>query len=105
MTEYRIVFSTASSEEEAKKIAKEAVEKKLAACVNIVPRITSIYRWKDEVVEDSEVLMIFKTIGHELTALERLVKELHSYEIPEFVSIKIDEGSEEYLRWIDGELL
>ena len=105
MTEYRIVLSTASSEEEARRIAKEAVSKKLAACVNIVPKITSIYEWKDEVVEDSEVLMIFKTIGHDLLALEQLIKELHSYEVPEFVAIKIDEGSEEYLRWIDGVLL
>ncbi len=101
MTDKRIVFSTAGSREEASKIAHELVERKLAACVNIVPQIESVYRWKEKVETAQEWLLIIKTTTQRFEAVRDAIKELHSYELPECVAIAVESGSEEYLRWIE----
>ncbi len=101
MTHYRVVLTTASKMDEAKKIAREILSARLAACVNIVPDITSMYIWEDELVEEGECMLIIKTVGHNLDRLEKLIKKLHSYDIPEFLSIRIEEGGEDYLEWIE----
>ncbi len=101
MTHYRVVLVTAPVQE-AKTIAKKVVEERLAACVNVVPKVESYYIWEGELQEDSEALLIIKTVGHNLDALEKRVKELHSYEVPEFIAIQVQEGSEDYLSWIDA---
>lgn len=98
---YITIFSTASNIDEAKKIARELVKEKLAACVNIVDKIESIYEWKGEVQEDSEVLMIIKSKEEKFKTIEKKIKELHSYEVPEILSITITNGSSDYLNWID----
>jgi periplasmic divalent cation tolerance protein len=85
---------------EARKIGGIVVEKKLAACANIVPRIESIYRWKGKVERAREVLMVIKTSATCLPELEREVKRAHSYDVPEFVVLPIVAGSKEYLQWI-----
>ncbi len=101
MTDKRIVFSTAESREEANKIARVLVERKLAACVNIVPQMESVYRWKDKVETAQEWLLIIKTTAQRFEAVRDAIKELHSYELAECVAIAVEGGSEEYLKWID----
>lgn len=101
MTSHRIVFTTTSSREEARKIAAALVKRKLAACVNILPRMESVYRWKNKVETSSEWLLVIKTTQKRVKAVEMTVKELHSYELPEFISIEIEGGSKEYLEWLE----
>jgi len=86
---------------EARRIGRSAVEKGLAACANIVPRIESIYRWKGKVERAGEVLMILKTSAGRLKELERHIVNMHSYEVPEFIVLPVTAGSRKYLRWID----
>jgi periplasmic divalent cation tolerance protein len=100
MTDKRIVLTTAGSEEEARKIARHLVDRRLAACVNIVPRVTSIYRWKGEIEEVSEWLLIVKTTSTGFNKVQTAIGELHSYELPECISIPIEDGSVLYLQWI-----
>ncbi len=100
MTEYRVVLMTCGSEEEARKIADALVEENIAACVNIVPGVTSVYRWEGEVCRDPEVLMIAKTHEGRLGDLESRVKALHSYTVPEIVVLPVVAGSKEYLDWV-----
>ncbi len=96
-----VVLSTVSNKEEAKKIAKVLVEVKLAACVNIVDKVESIYEWQGKIQEDSEVLMIIKTKNELFESVMKKIKELHSYEVPEIVALDIKQGSYDYLKWID----
>jgi len=97
---YRVVLVTCASIAEARKIGRAVVEKKLAACANIVSGVESIYRWQGKVERASEVLVIIKTAGTRLRELEREVKRLHSYDVPEFIAFPIVGGSKEYLKWI-----
>jgi uncharacterized protein involved in tolerance to divalent cations len=99
--EYLLVSITTSSSEEAEKIAGALVQERLAACVNIVPAITSIYRWQGEVQKDSEVLLIAKSRPELFESLAARVKELHSYQVPEIIALPIVVGSKAYLNWID----
>jgi periplasmic divalent cation tolerance protein len=96
-----VVFITASGEEEALKIARAAVQERLAACVNIIQGVRSIYRWKGKVEDDSEVLMVLKTRESQLEALHLRVRQLHSYEVPEVIAMPITWGSEPYLKWME----
>jgi periplasmic divalent cation tolerance protein len=100
MTDKRIVLTTASSEDEARKIARHLVEHKLAACVNIVPHVESIYRWQDKVESSREWLLLIKTTAEGFLAVRDAILELHSYELPECVAIAVEDGSLEYLEWV-----
>jgi periplasmic divalent cation tolerance protein len=104
MTDKRIVLSTAGSEEEAQKIARHLVENRLAACVNIVPRIESIYRWEGRIETSRECLMVIKTVSGNFAAVRDAILELHSYDLPECISIAVDDGSAAYLEWVDQSL-
>ena len=95
-----VVFVTCGSEEEALKIATALVEARLAACVNVVAPIRSIYRWEGKIWDEKEWLLIIKTQRHRFDALEKKVKSLHSYSVPEIISLPITEGSSPYLNWI-----
>jgi periplasmic divalent cation tolerance protein len=97
----RIVLTTCGSAAEAKRIARSLVNKRLAACVNIVPGpLQSIYRWKGKVELAKELLLIIKTTARRLPQLERELSRLHSYDVPEFIVIKIAAGSRPYLKWL-----
>jgi periplasmic divalent cation tolerance protein len=100
MTDKRIVLSTAGSESEAHKIARHLVENQLAACVNIVPRIESIYRWQGKVESSREWLLLIKTSAERFPEVRDAIRDLHSYELPECIAIGIEEGSPEYLQWL-----
>lgn len=99
--DHLLVSITTSSLKEAERIAEALVQERLAACVNIVPAITSIYRWQGEVHKDSEVLLIAKSRPELFESLAVRVKELHSYEVPEIIALPIVVGSKAYLSWID----
>ncbi|OYT52350.1 MAG: cytochrome C biogenesis protein CcdA [Desulfurococcales archaeon ex4484_217_2] len=101
---YMVVLITSPSLSEAKSIARNIVEKKLAACVNIVDNVSSIYWWEGKVEESREVLMIVKTVKAKIGKLIDEVRKLHSYEVPEIIALPIVEGFEKYLQWIDGSL-
>ena len=98
---YRIVLVTCGSMGEARRIGKTVVEKKLAACVNILRGgVESVYRWKGKVERAREVLMMMKTTSGKLRELEREVKRMHSYDVPEFIVLPVIAGSREYLAWL-----
>ena len=104
MTDKRIVFTTAGSEEEARKIAHHLVEQHLAACVNIIPSIESIYRWQGKVESNQEWLLLIKTSAQKFPAVRNAIKQMHSYDLPECIGINIENGSVEYLEWLDNSL-
>lgn len=101
MTDKRIVLSTAGSEQEAHKIAHILVKRRLAACVNILPHVQSIYRWKGEIESAQEWLLLIKTRADKFPAVRDAIGELHSYEVPECIVLEIEDGSLPYLRWLE----
>ena len=95
-----IVFSTCATREEAERIARAVVEERLAACVQVLPPIQSIYRWQGAVEQSEEILMLFKTTSAQFPALEKRIAELHSYDTPEIVAVPVAAGAEKYLNWL-----
>lgn len=96
----RIVLSTAGAEQQARSIARRLVDERLAACVNIVGPIRSVYRWRDAVEDEPEFLLLIKTRASLLGRVERRVIELHSYEVPEVLALSLSGGSATYLGWL-----
>jgi len=96
-----VVLITAGSEEEAHKIARLLVKQKKAACVNIVPGVDSLFRWKGKINSTRETLLLAKTRASLLPEIISLVKEAHSHEVPEIIALPITGGSEDYLKWLD----
>uniref|UniRef100_A0A6M2CKQ3 Putative conserved plasma membrane protein n=2 Tax=Rhipicephalus microplus TaxID=6941 RepID=A0A6M2CKQ3_RHIMP len=97
---FSVSYVTAPNQDVAKKLATGLVEKKLAACVNIVPGITSVYEWKSEIQTDSEVLMVIKSRSSRLDEMTKFVRENHPYEVCEVISTPIQHGNPPYLKWI-----
>ena len=102
MTDKKIVLSTAGSREEAQKIAQALVERGLAACVNVAGPIESVYRWQGKVERATEFLLFIKTTTGRCAEVQAVIRELHSYELPECIEVAIEGGSSEYLDWIAG---
>ena len=100
MTDKRIVLTTAGSKEEADKIATALVDQRLAACVNVLGPMASTYRWQGKVERAEEYLLLIKTTAAATENVRTAVKQSHSYEVPEFVVLTIDSGSDAYLAWI-----
>jgi periplasmic divalent cation tolerance protein len=100
MTDKILVLTTASSRDEARKIGRVLVERLLAACVNIVPQVGSIYRWEGEVEEAEEWLLVVKTTRAAFERVRDAINELHSYDVPECIAISIESGSLPYLAWL-----
>ena len=99
-----IVFMTAASAEEAMRIAEALVDSRLAACVQVLPEMHSIYLWKGEVERAREVLMIAKTTMAKFDSLQSKLRAIHSYETPEIIALPIIAGSEDYLKWLTSSL-
>jgi periplasmic divalent cation tolerance protein len=100
MSHELVVFVTTSNDQEAASIADALVSERLAACVNILGAIESVYRWEGKITRDREVLIIIKTTAERYPELELRIRELHSYSTPEVVALKIERGSADYLTWI-----
>ena len=97
---YYVFLVTVPNLEEGKKIGRVLVEEKIAACANIIKDIFSIYEWKDKIMEDNEHLMLIKTTEENSDKLIQKIEEIHSYDTPEIIGLKIEKGSEKYLNWI-----
>ena len=97
-----VVVTTVGTEEQAYLIAREIVARRQAACVNIVPGIRSIYRWKGKICKDGELLLLVKTLEEEFEAVAATIRELHSYELPEILSFSVTRGEQGFLDWIAG---
>lgn len=100
MTDKKLVLTTCGSQPEARRIARALVERQLAACVNIVPQIASVYRWQGKVETAEESLLVIKTTAAAFERLRVALGELHSYQVPECIEIGIEDGSAAYLEWI-----
>lgn len=100
MTDKIVVFVTCGKEEESQLLASSLVEKRLAACVNVLPGISSWYWWEKKVTQDREFLLVVKTSRSLYRELEREIQRLHSYSVPEIIALPIVEGSQDYLDWI-----
>jgi periplasmic divalent cation tolerance protein len=100
MTNKRVVLTTTGTAEEARKIAQHLVEHQLAACVNIVPHIESIYRWQGKMETSAEWLLLIKTTDKKFTAIGEAIGRLHSYDLPECIALVIEDGNAPYLQWI-----
>jgi periplasmic divalent cation tolerance protein len=100
MTYNRIIPTSVGSRAEGQRIARELVEKKLAACVNILPAMESVYRWKGKTESAEEFLLVIKSSQKRWKAVRDTIKKAHSYELPEIISIAIEDGSKEYLKWL-----
>ena len=101
MTDKVVVFVSCENSDQARKIAETLVHEKLAACVNITAPVQSCYMWEGKLTWSDEVLAIIKTTRGRFSQLESRIQSIHSYEVPEIVSIEIDAGSEKYLSWVD----
>jgi periplasmic divalent cation tolerance protein len=100
MTDKLLILTTSGSDSEAKLIATTLVERRLAACVNIVPRVASVYRWQGKVEAAEEFLLIIKTVEAQQEQVQSAIRELHSYDLPECLAVAVEGGSTEYLEWI-----
>ncbi len=98
---YYLFIVTINRLDDGKKIAKILVENKIAACVNIIQNVISIYEWKGNIEEDSEYILLIKTTEEKSDLLIQKIQEIHSYETPEIIAFKIEKGSEKYLNWIN----
>jgi periplasmic divalent cation tolerance protein len=99
--QFRVVLVTCGTLPEARRIARAAVEAKFAACVNVVQNpVESIYRWKGKIEASREYLLVMKSTTRRLAGLERMVRSMHSYDVPEFLVLPVVSGSREYLRWL-----
>ena len=100
MSEVLVVLCTFPDEEKARQIGAVLVEKQVAACMNVVPGLRSIYRWEGKVQDEAEALGVIKTTPERYAALEELLCELHPYEVPEVLALPVERGAEAYLQWV-----
>jgi periplasmic divalent cation tolerance protein len=104
MTNARLMLTTIGSKDGAERLAQQLVERRVAACVNIVGPIRSVYRWKQKIEHEEEYLLLIKTTAARVADLQAAFPELHPYELPECVELAVDGGSEQYLTWLVGEV-
>lgn len=100
-THHQLVFCTCPNPESARSLAHKLVANHLAACVNVIPGLVSIYPWQGEIETDNEVLLLIKTHGDRYRELENFIRANHPYELPEVIAVSIEQGSKNYLNWIN----
>ncbi|XP_041049748.1 protein CutA homolog [Carcharodon carcharias] len=98
---HSVVFVSCPNEQVGKVIARTIIEKKLAACVNILPKVFSMYNWDGEITETTEVLLVIKTKSSKMNKLTEFIRSVHPFEIPEVISLSVDQGNPLYLKWIE----
>ncbi len=103
-TRYQLILCTCPDSEIAEQLADVLVSQQLAACINIVPGLTSVYRWQGNVTKEQEVLLLIKTTAEQYAALESAIQRHHPYELPEVIAVTVDDGSPDYLRWLSSSL-
>lgn len=103
-TNFRIVFVTTENIDSAKNIAHELVKENLAACCSIINNVTSVFEWENTIQEENEFLLMIKTSKEKLNAMEQKILELHPYEVPEILTVDINEGTDKYLKWMNSVL-
>lgn len=101
---YQLILCTCPDNPVAEQLATTLVQQHLAACINIIPGLTSIYRWKGKLEKGTEVLLLIKTTRERYAAVESAIRQQHPYELPEIIAVTLDEGSPDYLRWITTSL-
>jgi periplasmic divalent cation tolerance protein len=101
---FSIVLTTVKNRAEAKRMAERLVSEKLAACVSMIPNVSSVYRWRGKVERTKELVLVAKTSSKKLDQLIRRIRELHSYEVPEILALRVERGSPEYLKWLEESL-
>jgi periplasmic divalent cation tolerance protein len=104
MTDKIVVLTTCDSEKQAAQLAHHLVELRLAACVNILPKARSIYRWQEKIEDAGEWVLLIKSRRDLLAALRAEIQKIHTYEVPEVIALPVVDGSEAYLGWLDGQL-
>lgn len=104
MTDKIVVLSTCASEDEAGQLARTLVERRLAACVNVIPHMRSYYRWEGNLENAEECLLVIKSTRERFAALRSVLETAHSYEVPEVIALPVLDGSENYLNWLDASL-
>lgn len=97
-----VVVTTVGTEEQAYQIARELVARRQAACVNVLPGVRSIYRWKGKICKDGELLLVIKTVEDEFDGVAETIRELHSYDLPEVLSFNVSHGEKNFLDWIQS---
>lgn len=100
MPEALVVITTTENQTEAERLAHLLVDSELAACVQILPQITSVYRWQGKIEQATEILLLIKTTQAVYPQLEEAIKQNHSYQIPEIIALTVETGSEDYLGWL-----
>ncbi len=98
-----LVFVTTPSRREAEKISRAVVDEKLAACVNIIPAVSSIFRWQRKVQKNREALLLLKTTGKQYSSLEKAIRSKHSYQVPEILAVRVESGFKQYIDWVSKE--
>jgi periplasmic divalent cation tolerance protein len=104
MTDKVVVLTTCASQEQADRLARHLIEHRLAGCVNILPAARSVYRWKDQIEEATELVLVIKSRRDVFGKLREAIEHLHTYEVPEVIALPVVDGSEAYLNWLDREL-
>ena len=100
----RVCLMTCPNPETAQHLARQLLEKRLVACVNLVPQITSMYWWEGKIQDDCEVLLIAKTLAERIEELKRVIPELHPYDVPELLVLPVEDGLPAYLSWVKTEV-
>lgn len=101
---FSLVLTTVKNRIEARRMAEKLVSEKLAACVSTIPNVTSVYRWRGKVERTKEVVLVMKTSAKKLDRLIHRIKELHSYDVPEILVLRVERGLPEYLKWLEESL-